>query len=110
MIAKHFGYKLSIHSGSDKFSVFPIIGRESKRFHLKTAGTNWLEAIRVVIEKEPALYRDIHTFALHYLAEAKKYYHISADPDKIPNINKLSDVGLQDLMNQNDARQVIHIT
>jgi tagaturonate epimerase len=109
-IANHFGYKLSIHSGSDKFSVFPIIGRVSKRFHLKTAGTNWLEAVRVIIEKEPALYRDIHTFALQHLAEAKKYYHISADPNKIPNINSLSDVGLQELMNQNDARQVIHIT
>jgi len=45
-IARHFGYKLSIHSGSDKFSVFPIIGRETRgNFHVKTAGTNWLEAM-----------------------------------------------------------------
>ncbi|MGE5581315.1 MAG: tagaturonate epimerase family protein [Bacillota bacterium] len=110
LIAKHFGYKLSIHSGSDKFSVFPVIGRESKRFHLKTAGTNWLEAIRVIIEKEPDLYRQIHLFALEHLDEAKKYYHISAEPGRIPDINSLSAEGLKDLMNQNDARQLIHIT
>jgi hypothetical protein len=109
-IADYFRYKLSIHSGSDKFRVFPIIGHESKRFHLKTAGTNWLEAVRVVIEKEPILYRDIHTYALKHLEEAKKYYHISADPNKIPNVYKLSDSELKDLMDLNDARQVIHIT
>ena len=47
-IASHFGYKLSIHSGSDKFSVFPIIGKyaEAAGYHVKTAGTNWLEALR----------------------------------------------------------------
>ena len=41
--------KLSIHSGSDKFSIYPGIGRALRRFgagvHLKTAGTTWLEEI-----------------------------------------------------------------
>jgi hypothetical protein len=60
-IACHFQYKLSIHSGSDKFSVFPIIGRECQRvFHVKTAGTNWLEAMRVIAQLDPALYREVH--------------------------------------------------
>lgn len=110
-IADHFGYKLSIHSGSDKFSVFPIIGRECKgHIHVKTAGTNWLEAVRVIIEADPALYWEMHKFALENLAEAKKYYHISADMNRVPNIETLSDTELKDLMNQNDARQLIHIT
>ncbi len=110
-IAVHFGYKLSIHSGSDKFTVFPIIGRETKeRVHVKTAGTNWLEAVRVIIEADPALYREMHAFALTQLSEAKKYYHISADPARIPGLDSLSDDGLRALMDQNDARQVIHIT
>jgi hypothetical protein len=48
-IADHFGYKLSVHSGSDKFSVFKMVGKATKgRFHLKTAGTSWLEAIKLV--------------------------------------------------------------
>lgn len=110
-IAEKFGYKLSIHSGSDKFSVFPVIGRETKgRVHVKTAGTNWLEAVKVIIEADPALYRRIHVFALEHLEEAKKYYHIKADPRNIPDINTLRDEQLIELMNQEDARQVIHIT
>ncbi len=39
--------KLSVHSGSDKFSIYPAIRRTMRRFdsgiHLKTAGTTWLE-------------------------------------------------------------------
>ncbi|MBE0651775.1 MAG: hypothetical protein IH595_13160 [Bacteroidales bacterium] len=41
--------KLSIHSGSDKFSIYPIIGeiirKYDKGLHLKTAGTTWLEEL-----------------------------------------------------------------
>jgi hypothetical protein len=49
----HFGLpanlKLSVHSGSDKFSIYPAIYATIKRFdagvHLKTAGTTWLEEL-----------------------------------------------------------------
>lgn len=110
-IADHFGYKISVHSGSDKFSVFPIVGRETKgRFHVKTAGTNWLEAIRVIAVKDPGLYREIHKYALEVLDEAKKYYHIGADVNKIPNIDNMKDSELPGLMCMDDSRQVIHIT
>ncbi|MGB6973909.1 MAG: tagaturonate epimerase family protein [Terracidiphilus sp.] len=41
--------KLSVHSGSDKFSIYPAIHRTMQRFkagvHLKTAGTTWLEEL-----------------------------------------------------------------
>lgn len=110
-IARKFGYKISVHSGSDKFSVFPVIGRETAgRYHLKTAGTNWLEAVRVIACKCPDLYREMHKYALGVLEEAKKYYHISADTSKIPDIDTLSDDELPTLMDENDSRQVIHIT
>jgi hypothetical protein len=50
---KQFGLpselKLSIHSGSDKFSIYPVIKELSQKydkgFHLKTAGTTWLEEV-----------------------------------------------------------------
>jgi hypothetical protein len=50
---KEFGLpenlKMSIHSGSDKFSIYPVIGsiaeKHNKGFHLKTAGTTWLEEV-----------------------------------------------------------------
>ena len=41
--------KLSVHSGSDKFSIYPIIGelikKHDKGIHVKTAGTTWLEEV-----------------------------------------------------------------
>ena len=41
--------KLSVHSGSDKFSIYPIIKAALRRtgagLHVKTAGTNWLEEV-----------------------------------------------------------------
>ena len=43
------GLKLSVHSGSDKFSIYPPIKRALARtgagLHIKTAGTNWLEEV-----------------------------------------------------------------
>ena len=110
-IARHFGYKLSIHSGSDKFSVFPIIGRLTRgNFHVKTAGTNWLEAMRVVAMTDPTLYREVHAFALTAFPEATKYYHVTTDLGKIPALDTLTDAELPTLFEQNDPRQLIHIT
>ena len=50
---KNFGLpgnlKLSVHSGSDKFTIYPvmaeIIRKYDKGLHLKTAGTTWLEEV-----------------------------------------------------------------
>lgn len=110
-ITRHFGYKISVHSGSDKFSVYPAIGELTKgRFHLKTAGTNWLEAIKLVAIKDPALYREVHQFALKAFEEAIQYYHVTADITRIPDINQLTDSNLPLIFTQNDARQLIHIT
>ena len=110
-IARHFGYKISIHSGSDKFSIFPCAGRETKgRFHLKTAGTNWLEAVKLVAMKDPGLYREVHKFALTAFKAATAYYHVTTDLNKVPNIDTLTDAQLPDLFKLNDSRQLIHIT
>ena len=41
--------KMSVHSGSDKFTIYPVIGKiikeHNKGIHLKTAGTTWLEEV-----------------------------------------------------------------
>lgn len=111
-IAEHFGYKLSIHSGSDKLSVFPVIGKYTKgRFHVKTAGTNWLEAMKIVAQYNPALYRACHEYALTTaFQEARKYYHVTTDLTRIPALGDLSDDELVSLFDNNDSRQLIHIT
>lgn len=110
-ISEHFGYKLSIHSGSDKFSIFEIIGRETAgHFHVKTAGTNWLEALLVVAIEDPSLYREIHEFALESFADATKLYYVTTNLANIPKLNELSDQQLPSLFKNNDARQLLHIT
>ena len=110
-IARHFGYKLSIHSGSDKFSAFPAIGKHTRgTFHVKTAGTNWLEAMGVIAKVDPALYREVHAYALEAFPEATVYYHVTTNLDNIPALDTLTDVQLPSLFDNNDSRQLIHIT
>lgn len=110
-IARRFGYKLSIHSSSDKFSVYPLIARYTRgQYHVKTAGTNWLEAMKLVAMTEPGLYRRAHALALESFAAASKYYHVSARPESIAPLSSLSDGELAGLFENNDARQLIHIT
>jgi hypothetical protein len=111
-IAKQFGdYKISIHSGSDKFSIFPIVGKVTKGlFHEKTAGTSYLEAIRVIARKAPALYRRIHKFALTRFEKDRASYHVTTNLAAIPDVDSLTDNELEKLLDDNDARQLIHIT
>lgn len=110
-ICDHFGYKLSVHSGSDKFSVFPLVAKYTNgRFHLKTAGTNWLEAVRTVARVHPQLYRRMHAYAAEHVDEALKYYHITADFNRIRPLHETADEDLPNYMDDNDARQLIHIT
>ncbi|KYZ75987.1 hypothetical protein AXX12_05980 [Anaerosporomusa subterranea] len=110
-IADQFGYRLSIHSGSDKFSVYPIIGEiTGGRVHVKTAGTNWLEALKVIASKKPALFREIYAFALEHFAEATVYYHVTTDLGKAPDATVMPDTDLKKVLQQADGRQVLHIT
>ncbi|ENH96520.1 hypothetical protein J416_10501 [Gracilibacillus halophilus YIM-C55.5] len=110
-IAKHFGYKLSIHSGSDKFSVFPIIGKYTDGLlHIKTAGTNWLEAVRVVAQENPDLYRRMHVYAEEHFEETLKYYHVTPDLDSVTPLKEQPDDQLPEYMNHDAARQLFHVT
>ena len=53
-------YKLSLHSGSDKFSVYPIVSElAGDLVHLKTAGTSYLEALRTISVVDPSVFREI---------------------------------------------------
>ncbi len=112
-IAATFGnYKLSVHSGSDKFAVYPAVGRETGGFlHLKTAGTSWLVAVLVIARHDPELYREIHRCALQHFDAMLKFYHITADLKRIPELDSLRDDELPALVEKHpDARQLLHIT
>ncbi|KRL22720.1 tagaturonate epimerase family protein [Lentilactobacillus kisonensis] len=110
-IAEHFGYKLSIHSGSDKLSVYEIIGRVSKQhgWHVKTAGTNWLEALRVVAHKDPDFMLELYKFSYENLDDVKAFYVFNAQTDgTAPKPADMNKDNVMDLLDNDDARQVLH--
>ena len=110
-IARHCGpYKLSIHSGSDKFSIYPVIGRLSgEHLHVKTAGTSYLEALRVICRIDRALFREFIAFCRTRYETDKASYHVSAALKDVPE--RVADVDLERWYLENDAgRQILHVT
>jgi hypothetical protein len=110
-IMHHFGsYKLSIHTGSDKFSIYPIIARHAHgHVHVKTAGTSYLEALRLVAAYDPALFRSMLDHARAHFEHDRKTYFLDAQLSKVPAGAAVPDADLPDLLNQFDARQVLHV-
>ncbi|GIK71859.1 MAG: hypothetical protein BroJett021_08470 [Chloroflexota bacterium] len=111
-VLRHFDrYKLSIHTGSDKFSIYPIIARHAgARVHVKTAGTSYLEALRIAALRDPALFRQIlETGRTHYEHDKKTYY-LDCRPENVPPAAALNDADLPALLDQFDARQLLHVT
>jgi len=110
-IAKKFGgYKLSLHSGGLKFSIFPAFSQQTQGlFHVKIS-TTYLESMRIIIRKNPDLYRQMHPYILKKFNEDKASYDLTTDLSLIPDINKIPDSHLEDLLDNNEARQLIHTT
>ncbi len=111
-IAEKLGpYKISLHSGSDKFGVYAAIGSLKRgHVHVKTAGTSYLEALRTIAATSPGLFREILDFSRNRYVEEKKTYHVSADLVRVRAANTYTDEALLELFEQNDARQVLHVT
>lgn len=111
-VARHFGpYKISIHSGSDKFSIYPIAARlAGELVHLKTAGTSYLEALRAIAKIDPGFFREIMSFAIQRYPEDRASYHVSADPAKVPAPVSLADEQLPVVVDEFDTREVLHVT
>ena len=111
-IARALGpYKLSLHSGSDKFSVYQIAVRETQGLvHLKTAGTSYLEALRTVGQIEPDLLRAIYVFARERYEVDRASYHVSARLDRAPAPETIDDATAHALLEQFDAREILHVT
>lgn len=111
-VARYFGaYRLSLHSGSDKFSIYPIAARLTRGLvHLKTAGTSYLEALRVAAQLDPELFRQILRLAIQRYETDRASYHVSASLAKVPDPAQTPDEALPGLLDQFDARQVFHVT
>ena len=117
-------YKLSLHSGSDKLSIYPTLSRLTHGMvHVKTAGTSYLEALRVVARHEPRLFREIVEFSRANYDRDKASYHISATLASAPPHTDLADdtaleeayLGLWSKQPplsglSNPGRQIVHCT
>jgi len=111
-VSKTYGpYKLSLHSGSDKFSVYPIAARVAGELvHLKTAGTSYLEALRAIAKLNPGLFREIASFAAARYPTDRASYHVSAEVSKMPNPASVPDGQLTTLLDSFDSREILHVT
>lgn len=93
------GLKLSVHSGSDKFSIYPAIREGIRRFgvgvHVKTAGTNWLEELIGLAEAGGDgldLAKEVYSKAHAASAALCEPYAavIDIDPDRLPSPREVS--------------------
>lgn len=121
--------KLSVHSGSDKFSIYPIIRKAIQRtgagLHIKTAGTNWLEEIIGLAEADGdglALAKTIYAKALEKKAALCEPYAtvIDISDAKLPSAEEVNgwtskqftDALRHDQSNPGynaDLRQLLHV-
>lgn len=112
-VAKFCGpYKISVHSGSDKFSIYPIVGRVcGELLHVKTAGTSYLEALRVVARTAPALFGEIVEFCRDRFETDRKSYHLSTTLSEIQGLRPYAGTSDEALfLDERVGRQLLHVT
>lgn len=92
-IAQQLGpYKLSLHSGSDKLSIYPAFAQTTRgQFHIKTAGTSYLEALRVMAHHEPRIFRAIIDFSRQCYDRDRATYHVSARLADLPSASQITE-------------------
>ena len=119
-------YKLSLHSGSDKLSMYTDFAKATKgMFHVKTAGTSYLEAVRVAAIHDEKLFREIVRFSRERYNTDKATYHVSATLASAPAekdvasvveleqhyLERWEDIRSKKLIGfTNGGRQILHCT
>jgi len=121
--------KLSVHSGSDKFSIYPkirkLLRKHNVGVHLKTAGTTWLEEVIGIASADGdglRLAKEIYSRAFDRKDELMKPYATVLDinPERLPTpdevntwnceefVNSLRHIQSEKLYNP-DFRQLLHV-
>ena len=104
-------YKLSLHSGSDKFRIYGIAAEHAARAGAPEDGRH--ELPRSAARRRPRLTPRSSgrswRFAIDRYETDKASYHVSARLAKVPRPETLRDADLPGLLEQFDARQVLHI-
>jgi hypothetical protein len=99
------GYKLSVHSGSDKFSAYPLLAQLTDTLHVKTSGTSYLEALRIAAGADAELFEAILRVARERFATDRSSYELGAGAG-IPET--VGDPAA--LLDDDAARQALHVT
>jgi hypothetical protein len=113
-VARQFGpYKLSLHRGSDKFKLYPLLAKHD--VHIKTSGTSWLEALRVIALHHAKLMKELWTYAVEcYPRDRAAELNVAQIAEQTgksaPPIRPYDEDEMPDLLNNPRARQVLHIT
>ena len=76
-----------------------------EKIHVKTAGTSYLEALRVLAKHEPDLFIKIYSLGRECYETDSKTYHVSAQLKLLPHTDDLPS-----LLNDLHAREVLHVT
>ena len=121
--------KLSVHSGSDKFSIYPAIKRALKRtgagLHVKTAGTTWLEELIGLAEAGGAgleIAKEVYAQALEHSDALCAPYAtvIDIDPAQLPTAAEVNNWSSEQYVNalrhdpnhaefNSSFRQLLHV-
>jgi hypothetical protein len=112
-IARYCGpYKISIHSGSDKFAIYPILGRVcGPLLHVKTSGTSYLEGLRVVARATPRIFAEIVEFCCGRFETDRQSYHISTTLAHVKALPKFSGPKEEPVfLDEVAGRQLLHVT
>jgi len=97
LIAQHLGpYKLSIHSGSDKPSVYPLLA-EFGPVHIKTSGTTYLLALELVQKHDPQLFSQICALAEKVFEKERTAYAGLVGEARSASL-------------EGEGRQILHVT
>lgn len=110
-IARALGpYKLSLHSGSDKFSIYELASSAiGPLVHLKTSGTSYLEALGIAAKFAPTLFREIYAVSREAYKGARASYQVSARIENTPDPFKVPEEELLSLVTSSDSRQILHV-
>jgi hypothetical protein len=112
-IARFCGpYKISVHSGSDKFAIYPIVGRVcGPLLHVKTSGTSYLEGLRVVARTTPQVFAEIVEFCRGRFEADRQSYHISTTLAHVKALPKFRGPKEEPLfLDEVAGRQLLHVT
>jgi hypothetical protein len=110
-IARTLGpYKIGMHSGSDKFSIYAgLMEHTDGMVHLKTSGTSYLVALGVLATAAPELLHQAYALSFDVYRDARASYQVSADFATVPAPREVSDDGLMALLTNPATRQILHV-